>query len=123
MRKALTLTAVIGLASGIVFGLPEGAAKKPAYDIKEVMKAAHKDGLLKKVTDGHADKKEKEKLLELYTALWDNTPAHGEKGSWTEKTGALVVAAAKVVLGQDGAMDALKAASNCKACHDVHKKK
>ncbi len=112
----------MALLCALVLPLTAEDAKKPKHDIKEIMKVVHKDGLLKKVTEGKGDKKDKETLLGLYAELWDNAPPKGEKASWTEKTGALVVAAAKVAIEQEGAMDALKAASSCKACHEVHKK-
>ena len=91
--------------------------------IKEVMKIAHdkKDGLLKKVQDGSATDEEKKKLLDAYIDLLDGEPKKGEKADYLVKANALVVSAAKVVLGREGAMDELKKASDCMACHSKHK--
>ena len=91
--------------------------------IKEVMKIAHdkKDGLLKKVQDGSATDEEKKKLLDAYIDLLDGEPKKGEKVDYLVKANALVVSAAKVVLGREGAMDELKKASDCMACHSKHK--
>ena len=94
---------------------------KPAYTVKKVMGMAHKGGLLKKVTAGDASSDEKKQLLELYIALWENKPSKGDAASWTDKSSAAVVGAARVVLGQDGAEDKLKKAVNCGACHKIHK--
>ena len=91
--------------------------------IKEVMKIAHdkKDGLLKKVQDGSATDEEKKKLLDAYIDLLDGEPKKGETADYLVKANALVVGAAKVVLGREGAMDELKKASDCMACHSKHK--
>jgi hypothetical protein len=111
----LTLT-MVGL------GLFEAREKdKAKFTIKQVMKMAHKDGLLKKVTDGEATKAEKEKLLELYTALSMNKPPRGDDKDWKDKTSALIKAAKEVVEGdKDGTKDLIKA-TKCKACHELHK--
>jgi hypothetical protein len=73
------------------------------------------------VQDGTASKEEKEKLLGLYISLYENKPPKGDPSSWNDKSAALIVASAKVLLGQEGGTEALKAASNCGACHKAHK--
>ncbi len=94
---------------------------KPKYTIKEVMKKAHKDGLLKKVASGKADEAEKKELAELYTALGKNKPPKGEGKEWDEKTEALIKAAKAMVEGKAGADKDLMKASNCMNCHSAHK--
>ena len=47
----------------------------------------------------------------------------GDDASWTAKTTALAAAAHEVAEKKAGAVDKLKAASDCKACHSVHKGK
>lgn len=91
--------------------------KEPKYKISEVMKTAMKGGLCAKVAKGDASDEEKKQLIELFTALSQNTPPKGEADSWKEKTGALLAAAK----ADDG--KALKKAANCGACHSVHKGK
>jgi hypothetical protein len=119
MKLSIALSAAVFVVGGVLIGLAaEGKAK---YTIKQVMKDAHKDGLLKKVTEGGSSRTDQEKLLDLYVSLWEQKPPKGEEASWAKKTGDLVVGAAKVVLGQEGAAAALKATVNCKACHDSHK--
>jgi hypothetical protein len=113
---------VCGFAVGTAWALsPIQDGAKPKHSVKEVMADAHKSKLVNKVQDGQASKEEKEKLLGLYISLYENKPPKGDQASWNEKTGALVVAGAKVVLGQDGAAESLKAAANCGACHKAHK--
>jgi hypothetical protein len=120
MKSSIALSVVVFLAGGLLLLAAEGDTK---YTIKQVMKEAHKDGLLKKITEGEPSRADKEKLLDLYVSLWEQKPPSGEEASWAKKTGELVVGAAKVVLGKEGSQAALKSSVNCKACHDTHKKK
>jgi hypothetical protein len=93
---------------------------KPKHTIKEVMKEAHKDGLMKKIASGKGEKDDKDKLVELYTDLSKNKPPKGEADDWKTKTTAMVKAA-KAVADGSGEGKALTKAANCKACHDLHK--
>jgi hypothetical protein len=97
------------------------AGEKAKYTIPQVMKKAMKGGLCGKVASGKASDEEKAQLVELFTALSQNTPPQGDAKSWKEKTSALVDAAKKAAKGDEGAGAALKKAAVCKACHDVHK--
>jgi hypothetical protein len=97
--------------------------KEKKATIKEVMKIAMKGGLCAKVAKGEASEEEKKQLAGLFAALHSNTPPKGEKDSWDKKTQALVDAANDVLAGKAGAGDSLKAAANCKGCHDTHKGK
>lgn len=94
---------------------------KPEHTIKDVMKKAMKDGLLKKVAGGEATDEEKKELLDMFISLVENKPPKGEMESWHNLAGASALAAAKMVVGREGAADELKAATNCKACHSEHK--
>jgi hypothetical protein len=98
---------------------------KPKFTIKQVMKKAHGEGLLKAVLAGDASKDDKQQLLELYTALSKNTPPKGEARDWKEATTPIVEAAKAVADGKDGAIDKLKAVAgppdSCKSCHSKFK--
>ncbi len=97
---------------------------KPKYTVKQVMAKAMApkgDQLNKKVLSGEASDKEKLELLDLYISLTENEAPKGEQASWKSFTNAAAIAAAKVAVGREGALDELKAATNCKACHDAHK--
>jgi len=98
------------------------AGEKAKYTIKEVMKDAHKGGLMKKVADGKADDTEKKKLVELYKALAQNSPPAGEADDWKMKTTALVDASTKAAGGDAAAAATLPKLANCAACHKAHKK-
>ncbi len=122
MRVILCAVAVMAVSLSVVFGVSRADDDaKPEYTIKEVMKDAHKDGLLKKVAGGKGNKADAEQLLKLYESLPKNEPPKGSPEDWKEKTTALVDAAQAVVDGKSGAAAQLKKASNCAACHKAHK--
>lgn len=119
--RNLVLCLCAGLVLAMVASMGYDSAiggEKPKFTIKEVMKEAHKDGLLNKVKKGEGDKKDAERLLELYTALSKNTPPQGEKDSWKKFTDAVVAAAKDAVKGDT---KTLNKAVNCKGCHGTHK--
>ena len=89
--------------------------------IKDIMKEAHKDGLIKKVATDKATKKETKRLHELYTEMAKLSPPKGDKKSWDEKTKALVDSAKAAVDKDPNFKTKLKNASNCSACHKLHK--
>jgi hypothetical protein len=98
-------------------------AKNPKYTVKEVMQAIHKgqDNIGKRAAQGAASKDDIAKLAEYYESLPQNEPPRGEIGSWKEKTGKLVAASKALQAGNASAAEMYKNASNCKACHNVHK--
>jgi hypothetical protein len=117
MRHGVVLSGVVAL--GVLIGAaPQDAPKA----IKDVM-AAHKgkDSLLEKIKGGKGSDDEHKKLLGLYEALAKFKPPQGDEKSWKDKTEALVSAAKEVSEKKAGAVDKLKTASDCKACHSVHK--
>ncbi len=122
MRLTLLSAAVATLTLGFASNASMAADDdKSQYTIKEVMKEAHKEGLLKQVFSGKGSKVDAERLLVLYKALGANEPPKGDAASWKSKTTALVEAAQGVVDGKAGAAAHLKKAANCAACHKAHK--
>ena len=107
---------LLGLSA--VFGAGYVYADEPKYTIKQVMKEAMKGGLCDKVAKGEGSKEDKEKLVEMFTAMGQNTPPKGDKGDW-DKLCAKLVADAKAAQKAEG-KSAIKSA-NCKACHDNFK--
>lgn len=95
--------------------------EKAKYTIKEVMQVAHKDKLRDKVIAGDASDEEKKKLLDVYISLVENKPPKGEEDSWQTLSGKAALAAAKVVVGRDGAIAELETSTNCRACHSAHR--
>jgi hypothetical protein len=124
MHRTRILTLSLALAAGFTAFTPVGmAAEKPKYTISEVMKALHKgdDSVGKRVSKGMGTAEDFAKLVEYYESLPGNKPSIGEADSWKEKSTALLKAAKGLKAGEAGALEAFKKASNCKACHSVHK--
>ncbi|MBI2823221.1 MAG: hypothetical protein HYX69_00865 [Planctomycetia bacterium] len=120
MARFGTFTAVCALL-GMGWAFASAAEDKPKYTIKQVMKEAHKDGLMKKVAEGKGTKADAEKLLELYQALAANKPPKGDAADWRTKTEALVAAAKEAVAAKPDFGKALTKAANCADCHKAHK--
>lgn len=93
--------------------------------VKSAMKKNFKpeDALAKKAGKGEASDAELADLLKCFEALAKAKPAQGSDSSWAEKTGALVAAVKKIQAKDASGVSDLKKATNCKACHDVHKGK
>src|SRR5262249_30062083 len=98
-----------------------GAQKDPKFTIKEVMREAHKGGLMKKVATGKADAGEKKELVEMYVALSMNKPPMGDETEWKEVTGKMVAAAKGAAKGDEKAAASLLKIVNCGACHKKFK--
>ncbi len=97
--------------------------KTAEVTFKVIMEKGHKgDGsLLAKTLTKKASKDEIKALLGYYEALAKMKPKKGPANSWKAKTGALVAAIKLVDKGDQKGFVALKKASDCKACHSVHK--
>ena len=102
-----------------------GAAQDKPKSIKEAMTSTHKgdDSLVKKVQAGKGSDADHKRLLEIYEFLATQKPSKGDEASWKAKTSALVTAAKDLVDKKAGAAETFKKASDCKACHSVHKGK
>ena len=120
LRRTLLATALVASLAAPALPAADSAAK---YTIKEVMKALHKGDVNvgKKVLNGKGDAADFAKLVDCYESLPLNKPPRGEQASWDAKTGALVKSAKSLKAGEAGALEAYKAAANCKACHTEHK--
>ena len=118
-------TSVCVLVAGLIVSVGFATAQEdepgePKYTLKEIMTKGHKDGLLKTVLEGgkHRDAME---LMDLYASLAEQDPPQGDAASWQEKSDALMIAVARVSVKRKDGIAMLKEASNCKACHSVHK--
>jgi hypothetical protein len=116
-----------GLIHTMVQAAQDTEKAKPKHTIKEVMHGAHlptEEGgksLRDRVLAGDASPEDKQKLLDFYISLAENEPPRGELEAFQKKTRAVVLAAAKMVVGREGADKELNAATNCAACHKDHK--
>jgi hypothetical protein len=121
MRHRATMLAALAAV-----GLTGSAALAyRAESVKEIMAAANKgkDSLFSKVVEGKGSAEDAKKLAELYKEMPGLKPPMGDANGWKAKAGALAEAAQAVADGKPGAAAKLKAAGNCKACHDPHKPK
>ena len=121
MRKLGILLVAAAFGVGGLIAAANAEDKASDDTIKQVMKKCMKGGLCKKVANGEASDDEKKELLKCFEAMAASKPPKGDDASWKEKTGALVSAAKLAVEGDAGAAKALKAAANCKSCHNAHK--
>jgi hypothetical protein len=110
--------AVLALGTG---GPSPGTKAEPRASIKEVMKEAHTSGLFKRVAAGAGDRRDAERLLELYTELARHNPPAGKPEKWREVTDKMVKAAQAAVDGDEQAGKMLKKAVTCGLCHQRHK--
>ena len=94
-----------------------------AGSVHDVMEAANegKNSLYERVSGGKGSPEEAKKLSDLYQALPGLKPPKGDLKSWKEKTTTLAAAAKDLADKKPGAVEKLKAAANCKACHSIHK--
>ena len=112
--------AAIGCMLVIGLGLGFGKGAQPEDDvkpIKEVMAEAMKGGLQKKIVKGDASDEEKMKFLDMMISLVENDPPKGDPTEWKMAAGTAMMNAAKVVVGREGAAEALAESTNCMACH------
>jgi cytochrome c556 len=126
MKKiTILLTLSISLLASSVFRSVAADEKKDESAIGKVMKDHFKGDTsdIKKATKGELSKDEVTKLLAALKTLPTAKPSKGESASWKEKSEALVLAGEKLEKGDAGAGDAVKAAANCKSCHDAHRAK
>lgn len=120
------LVAAVSISSIAIAEAPNNKEepKKPKHTVKQVMAKSMSpkgDQLTKKVLGGKATDEEKLALLDLFVSLTENEAPKGDAASWKTFTTTAAIAAAKVAVGRDGAIDELKAATNCKKCHDAHR--
>jgi hypothetical protein len=112
---------IAGAALVITVGSDAGEKKDPKYTIKEVMREAHKGGLMKKVATGKASEEEKKQLVEFYIALGANKPPMGNEAEWKDQTQKMLKAAKAAGEGDDKAAMSLLKLVNCGACHKKFK--
>jgi hypothetical protein len=84
-------------------------------------RAEGRQGVFREVLRGKGTEEEKKEMLELFKALAKSKPPRGSQENWEKATAALVTAAKEIVAGTVKDMEKLRAASNCKACHDAHR--
>lgn len=120
--KSVRIVATVALAAAaVVAGCSIHA--KPDKKTKQVMEEGFKgkDSMSARIAQGQGSDADFLKMVELTRQLALNRPPKGDLLSWRNKTDALYAAAVNLTAHKPGAVDAWKAAVNCKECHSVHK--
>src|SRR5471032_2379597 len=97
---------------------PPAAPAAAFASVKDVM-ALHKgkESFLANVLAGKGSDDDLKKLVGAYEVMAAQKPPTGDEASWKTLTAALLAAAKDAQGKKEGALDKLKAATNCKACH------
>jgi hypothetical protein len=114
-------------AKVVEIAAPPAPAPAPAAaiaSVKDVM-ALHKgkESFLANILAGKGSDDDLKKLVGAYEVMAAQKPPTGDEASWKTLTAALLAAAKDAQGKKEGALDKLKAATNCKACHEPHKPK
>lgn len=125
MTKTIAITSLVACLTAGLTWKSFAEDKKAGASVKDVMKEKFKGDTsdIKKATKGELSKEEIASLLASVKSMGGQKPKKGDEASWKEKCASLVSAVEKLEKGEASAGDAVKAAANCKACHDMHKGK
>jgi len=127
MKLVLTVVLLASLGFGLgtpnIETVPSEVTTDEAPTVAEIMQTLHKkDKLHSVVSSGKAKDEQKVQLLDLYLHMADAKPANGQTEKWAAELQPIIHAAAKVVVGREGAADEYKKAVNCTSCHDKFKR-
>jgi ClpP class serine protease len=127
MIKTLKNIAAIVAVAGLMGSVWVTGADSETV-VKDFMKKYHKapkgtDNTAQKAQKGAATADEIKGLIAGYKAMTTTKPPQGDEASWKEKTSKVYAAAQALEKGGADAQGKYKEASNCKACHDVHRPK
>ena len=121
MQKRILVSVAVAVAA-VVAGCSTYSSK-PQYTTEQIMEQGFKgkESPAARVGRGEGTAADFQLLAELTASLPLNAPPKGDAASWKEKSSALAKAGKDLAAGKAGALEAWKAASNCKACHSAHK--
>jgi hypothetical protein len=110
------------LAAGSVAILGAVPATNPTMSIHAIMDNAFDgdDSLVARAAEGKATEAERKLLLDYARALAAKRAPSADVVDWKTRTEAIVAAAQDLVDGKPGAVEAVKKATDCAACHDIH---
>jgi hypothetical protein len=122
MIRALSVLAVV-VGVMVIVSLAARVGAEDKLSIKSIMNDGHKgkEAPITTVLTGKADEKTLKQFLEYYEFMATQKPPAGDEESWKKKTTALVAAMKAVIDKKDNALEDLKGAADCKACHMAHK--
>jgi hypothetical protein len=126
MRIGAGILAALLFASGGAASAQQGKKKEPPPGkdpIKEIMLRTHKDkgALVFKVRDAESSEDENKKLLVEYEKMATMKPPLGDVKVWKNRTDAAIKALQELVAKKSGAVERVRAATECSGCHNAHR--
>jgi hypothetical protein len=123
MKRIITHSIKLLTAAALLSFAGSASADDDHELIEMVMKKGHKGktSLVAKVKGGKNTEAELKQLHDMYVKMAKTKTKKGGADSWKTKTAALVNATNLLLKGDPKGKAALAKASNCKACHSVHK--
>lgn len=125
MRNGAGIVAVFLLLAGAAGeAQQQGNKKAPSgKPIKDMMLRTGKEqgALMFLVRDGESTEAQNKKLLEEFKAIAAVKPPLGEAKSWTNRTTAAINALQELVDKKSGAVERVRAATECSGCHNAHR--
>jgi hypothetical protein len=122
MKSIIKTTLKLSLAVALLAGATVVSADDH-HAFEDIMKKGFKGktSLVGKVKGGSASAAEIKELQGMFAKLAKMEPPKGDAKSWKAKTAALIHAGELVAKHDGKAKAAFDKATNCKACHSVHK--
>lgn len=112
--------AVIALGGGYVCRADDDSRQVIIAAMRRVFSGTEPP-LILRAAAGDASETEKQRLVKVLGGMAQAQPDHGSADSWKAKTVALTAAAQDLLDGKAGAGERLRAAADCRACHQAHR--
>ena len=95
----------------------------PAKVIKDMMLRTHKEkgALVFRVRDAESTEEDNKQLLAEYKSLSDLKPPVGDVAAWKKRTANAIAAIQELVDKKSGAVERVRSATDCAACHNAHR--
>ena len=124
MSKVLRVI-LLALVAVVAMGQMLHVSADEKLTIKQIMEKSHKgkEAPIQVVLAGKADEKLLKEFLSWFESMAAQKPELGDEASWKTKTAALVEATKGLIEKKPNALETMTTASDCKACHSIHKPK
>lgn len=123
MNTPRILIATVTLAAAALTGCSTFSNTKPSLTVDQVMDEGFKGkgSMASRLGENTATDADKQRMVYLTQQLTLNQAPKGDTGSWEEKTAKLNRAAIALADKLPDSLELWRAASDCKACHSLHK--
>jgi len=128
MKLGAGTLAILLLLFGGTLAAQQSKRKKPpappsAHPVKDLMLQTHKEkgALVFLVRDAESKDADNKALLEVYKQLNSLKPPTGDEKSWKSRTMNAINAIQEVIDKKPGAVEKVRAVTECKGCHDAHR--